>query len=57
MSVLGHAWTVLDWQKLFDVKAAFVRRGDVPACFAAGVAAGLTATMAPRYLQWFSSLA
>jgi hypothetical protein len=55
--VLGHVLAVLDWQKLFDVNAAFVGRGDVPACFAAGVVAGLTGTMAPRYLQSLRSLA
>ena len=57
MLVLGHVLTKLDWRGLFDVKAAFVGRGDVPACFAAGVVAGLTGTMASRYLQWLSPLA
>ena len=39
--------TVLDLPKPFDVKTAFVERGDVPTCFAAGAAAGLTGTIAP----------
>jgi hypothetical protein len=40
--------TVLDWPKLFDVKAAFVGLGDVPTCFAAGAAAGLTGDNSAR---------